>query len=1045
VNCTITGTNPAVLTITDDDAAPTVAFSSPTYVNPETGSATITVSITGTSSNTVTVNYATSNGTATAPGDYTAATGTLQWLTGDTTDKTFPVPIIDDVLNESNETVNLTLSVPVNCTITGTNPAVLTITDDDPLNFVLDVVSISVPEGGTNTFNVSLTAQPQSAVTVNVNRISGDTSIYVQSGSSFAINPADWNVLHPVVLAAAQDPDIVNGDATIRVSDNAGVITSVNIPASEIDDDKLNFVSVSQISVPEGSTAAFDVTLNFQPPSSVTATVNRASGDTDITVQSGVTLIFTPSDWDQPHAVTLAAAEDADAVNGTATILIHDNAAGIVDRFVTADEADNEVMNFETSTNSLTVPEGGTNTFTVQLTADPLGTVNVTVDNVLGDADIQPVPDPTTKTFNSTNWGIEQTVTLFAAQDTDATNGVATIRISATGIPNKDITATEGDDDSLYFITNGTPVFVPEGGTGQFSVRLSAQPSSDLNVTVSWLSGDSDITVQSGANLVFTPVDWYDFKTITLAAAEDGDSTDGAAVIRLSAPGLTDRDVTAREQDNDTSNGAVSLVLDPSEATSGQDFSVSVQIASNNNTLGTFGFEFVFDGGVFSFEGTQVGTLTTNWSITSQTVSQNRVRIQGTGGTVIPVSSGGILVTLLMKVKCLSLTSETPKNLRIENYTGDMSDAFTPEPCTSIFTFKPCPVLGDINGDGGVTPGDAQDAFEIFLGILLPDMCQQAVSDADCNGSTTPGDAQDIFEHFLGITTLPACCADAPQTQQMSISLIQRPFGPYAVDREGIPESRTLFPLNTKGQPGTFVSIPVLVTNPSGISRFSFDMNYPYEMLDYLGVKKSPLTAEFDFVVGTYETQGLIHIEGESQFPIESSDSGSLAVVVFRVREGLPDQLPVILFDPDQDLLNAEIEQGSFIRIDPFEQHRGWVILGRARTGADGFVRIPVRVSHAFGTKAFGMEFRYSGINLDFVGIEHSDHSKNFMVLEGFAKEEGILRVGGYGMSQFQAKNPGVLFELVFHRSGGRGDVELVELFDEFRNFEMRKSNTRIE
>ena len=68
-------------------------------VNEGAGTATFTVTASGQSASDITVNYATSDGTAVAPGDYTAASGTLTIASGSTT-ATFTVTIIDDVLDE---------------------------------------------------------------------------------------------------------------------------------------------------------------------------------------------------------------------------------------------------------------------------------------------------------------------------------------------------------------------------------------------------------------------------------------------------------------------------------------------------------------------------------------------------------------------------------------------------------------------------------------------------------------------------------------------------------------------------------------------------------------------------------------------------------------------------------------------------------------------------------------------------------------------------------------------------------------------------------
>jgi Calx-beta domain-containing protein/WD40 repeat protein len=109
-----------------------VQFSAATYsVNESGGTATITVTRTGGTGGVVTVDFATSDGTATATQDYTPASGTLTFNPG-VTSQTFTVPILNDTLDESDETVNLTLSNPTGGATLGTpGQAVLTIIDDD--------------------------------------------------------------------------------------------------------------------------------------------------------------------------------------------------------------------------------------------------------------------------------------------------------------------------------------------------------------------------------------------------------------------------------------------------------------------------------------------------------------------------------------------------------------------------------------------------------------------------------------------------------------------------------------------------------------------------------------------------------------------------------------------------------------------------------------------------------------------------------------------------------------------------------------------------
>jgi hypothetical protein len=422
--------------------------------------------------------------------------------------------------------------------------------DNDSLNFVTDTDDVSIAEGGTVAFQVKLSAQPSSDVTATVSRISGDSDITVQSGSTLTFAPDEWQTYKTVTLKASEDPDVINGEATIRIS--APGIPDKAIKAGEIDNDSLTFVTdTEEVSIPEGGTAAFKVKLSAQPSSDVTATISRVNGDSDITVQSGSTLTFTASNWDTDQTVTLEAFEDLDAKNGKATIRI--NATGIPDKDIKAIEIENDSLNFDTDTDEVSIPEGGTAAFQVKLSAQPSSDVTATISRVSGDSDIT-VQSGSTLTFTAANWDIYQTVTLEASEDMDAENGEAAIRISSPGIPDKDIKAIEIENDSLNFDTDTDEVSIPEGGTAAFKVKLSAQPSSDVTVTISWVSGDSDIAVQSGSTLTFTAANWDAYQTVTLEASEDSDTVDGDATIRISASGIPDKDIIASEIDNDNPN-----------------------------------------------------------------------------------------------------------------------------------------------------------------------------------------------------------------------------------------------------------------------------------------------------------------------------------------------------------------------------------------------------------------------------------------------------------------------------------------------------------
>ncbi|MEQ4715701.1 glycoside hydrolase family 6 protein [Nonomuraea sp. B19D2] len=206
-----------------------------------------------------------------------------------------------------------------------------------------------------------------------------------------------------------------------------------------------------------------------------------------------------------------------------------------------------------TSASSVAVNEGGTATFTARLSSAPSANVTVTTTRTSGDTDLS-VSSGGSLTFTPSNWNTAQTVTLAAAQDSDTTAGTAAFNVGGTGVTPATVNATEVDDDAVVeqsLVVTPASVTVPEGATAGYTVRLATAPTSNVTVTSTAGSGDTNITVTNGASLVFTPANWNTPQTVTLSAAEDSDSAGGSRTITISAPGLTSRTVTATEADND--------------------------------------------------------------------------------------------------------------------------------------------------------------------------------------------------------------------------------------------------------------------------------------------------------------------------------------------------------------------------------------------------------------------------------------------------------------------------------------------------------------
>lgn len=417
--------------------------------------------------------------------------------------------------------------------------------DNDTMAISTDVAEVSVPENGTAPFYVRLTAQPLEDVTVAVARSAGDSSIQVYRGSSLIFTPANWDVGQKVTLLANPDPDEVPGQATIRCRSTG--MADVFVIANEIDDDKLKIVLPAQVVlVPEGRTAGFAVRLGAQPLEDLVVTVAIESGDRDITIAHGNKLTFTPDNWEVYQTVTLAAALDSDSANGE--VAIRCSTPSLPSKTLTAKEVDNRAAAVLASKQQLQVTEGGQASFKIKLGIEPPYPTAVVVFRASGDDDI--TVTPSTLTFTSANWQTERELIVRAAEDDDVTDGQAIVRCSSDGWPDSEITVSEIDNDTMSLVVDTDTVDVPEGATAVVRVKLGAQPDANATVLVSRSEGDTDLDVQAGESLVFTPANWDVYQQVVIAAAGDLDTVDGWARFECTMSGADAVEFVANEVDD---------------------------------------------------------------------------------------------------------------------------------------------------------------------------------------------------------------------------------------------------------------------------------------------------------------------------------------------------------------------------------------------------------------------------------------------------------------------------------------------------------------
>jgi len=273
-----------------------------------------TVSLNAPRTQTITVHYATANGTATAGSDYTATSGTLTFNPGEMT-KTISVSINPDSTSEPNETLFMNLSAATNAVIQDIQGTGTIIDDDSAPSLSINDVSMNEGDSGTTSFTFTVSLSAASAQTVTLNYATADGTAlapgdYQSASGGVTFMPGQLS--RPVTV-------VVNGDTTFESDEtffvnlsgaNNATIADSQGQGTIVNDDPQPSVSINDVSANEGNsgTTAFMFTVSLSNPSSQTVTVNYATADGtaqapgDYQSASG-TLTFNPGQNSQPITV----------------------------------------------------------------------------------------------------------------------------------------------------------------------------------------------------------------------------------------------------------------------------------------------------------------------------------------------------------------------------------------------------------------------------------------------------------------------------------------------------------------------------------------------------------------------------------------------------------------------------------------------------------------------------------------------------------------------------------------------------------------------
>jgi hypothetical protein len=285
------------LTIVDDETTPTLSVVDKS-LNEDDVTTQVTISLSHASSSDITFDWTTSEDTAAGDGtDFTNNSGTAT-ITAGNTSVTVDVGIVEDSIDEDNETFNVIISNPSSGATIADNTGVVTIIDDEAVPTVGFASSSSSNAESTSSAAIAVNLSTSSSSTITVNySLSGTatgsgTDYTLTNGTlTFAAGETSKNITIASIVSDALDE--ANETVVLTLSDptNASLGT-IEHTYTITDDDDTPTLSINDVSYTESDSAGnatFTVTLSEASGQEVT--VDYASSDVSTTEDSDYTAV----------------------------------------------------------------------------------------------------------------------------------------------------------------------------------------------------------------------------------------------------------------------------------------------------------------------------------------------------------------------------------------------------------------------------------------------------------------------------------------------------------------------------------------------------------------------------------------------------------------------------------------------------------------------------------------------------------------------------------------------------------------------------------
>ena len=428
------------VTIQDRTILPTVTLSASSLLVTEGETITVTVALSRSLSNEVTIPLTLNPVTATESEDYILPQPSEVTISAGDRQSMMDISTKEDPLLEGDETFTIALGElpPI---VKGSDQLTVTIVDDELAQVIVSPKPVTIVEGGTRTIQVSLFAAPSAPATITMSGYSAPLS--APSPPTLTFTDQNWDQPQDLTLTAQTDLNSANESRSLILTANGGGYIGIaeELLVTITDNDTPQLVVQGSLTVPEGGSASLDISLSSAPMSVATVTLS-ASENPDLTYDP-VPLTFSTSDWKAPKTVTFWAENDDDFEDdGPHEFIL--TATGYTDEVVTdrvlVTIIDNDEPKLVVNPLALTLEEEGpSGSFQIALNGQPSSPVIISFSGYDG----YPLRPPQNLTFTPTDWNRSKTVTLTALQDDeDFDSETFDLRVTANGGDYVNVTET---------------------------------------------------------------------------------------------------------------------------------------------------------------------------------------------------------------------------------------------------------------------------------------------------------------------------------------------------------------------------------------------------------------------------------------------------------------------------------------------------------------------------------------------------------------------------------------------------------------------------